>query len=89
MADIERLGNLEIPNHLKDSSRDSKALGHGKGYKYPHDFENHFVAQQYLPDGVRDKIYYTPGALGDEIRIAERLRVWRAQMGKEQTAAHE
>jgi len=89
LADIERLGNLEIPNHLKDSSRDSKTLGHGKGYKYPHDFENHFVVQQYLPDGVRDKIYYTPGALGDEIRIAERLRVWRAQMGKEQTAAHE
>ena len=82
LADIERLGNLDIPNHLKDSSRDSKALGHGKGYKYPHDFENHFVVQQYLPDGVRDKIYYTPGALGDEARIAERLRVWRAQMGK-------
>lgn len=84
LADIERLGSLDVPNHLKDSSRDSKALGHGKGYKYPHDFENHFVVQQYLPDGVRDKIYYNPGALGDEVRIAERLRVWREKMGKTQ-----
>lgn len=84
LADIERLGSLDVPNHLKDSSRDSKALGHGKGYKYPHDFENHFVVQQYLPDGVRDKVYYNPGALGDEARIAERLRVWREKMGKTQ-----
>lgn len=84
LADIERLGSLDVPNHLKDSSRDSKALGHGKGYKYPHDFENHFVVQQYLPDRVRDKIYYNPGALGDEVRIAERLRVWREKMGKTQ-----
>lgn len=85
LADIERMGNLDIPNHLKDSSRDSKSLGHGKGYKYPHDFETHFVVQQYLPDGVRDKIYYTPGALGDEVRIAERLRAWREKMGKSKT----
>ncbi len=82
LSDIERLGNLDIPNHLKDASRDSQALGHGKGYKYPHDFENHFVVQQYLPDEVRDKIYFKPGALGDEVKIAERLRVWREKMGK-------
>jgi len=77
IADIERLGTLDIPNHLKDGSRDSRALGHGKGYKYPHDFENHFVVQQYLPDDVREKIYYNPGALGEEIKIAERLWMWR------------
>jgi putative ATPase len=85
LADIERLGNLDVPNHLKDASRDARALGHGKGYKYPHDFENHFVVQQYLPDAVRDKIYYHPGALGEETKIAERLRVWRAQMGKKKS----
>ncbi len=85
LADVERLGNLDVPNHLKDASRDARALGHGKGYKYPHDFENHFVAQQYLPDGVYDKIYYTPGTLGSEREIAERLRVWREKMGKRQT----
>lgn len=82
LADIERLGTLDIPNHLKDGSRDSRALGHGKGYKYPHDFENHFVAQQYLPDDVRDKIYYTPGTLGYEQQISQRLQEWRAKMEK-------
>lgn len=85
LSDVERLGTLEIPNHLKDSSRDAIALGHGKGYKYPHDFENHFVVQQYLPNEVRGKFYYHPGALGEEARIAERLRVWREQMGKRET----
>lgn len=84
IADVETMGNLDVPNHLKDGSRDSKSLGHGKGYKYPHDFENHFVVQQYLPDGVRDKIYYKPGALGNEARIAERLKVWREKMGKKE-----
>jgi putative ATPase len=82
LSDVERLGNLEVPNHLKDASRDSRALGHGKGYKYPHDFDNHFVVQQYLPDGVREKIYYKPGVLGYESEIQERLRVWREKMGK-------
>ena len=82
ISDIERLGNLEVPNHLKDASRDSKALGHGKGYKYPHDFPEHFVVQQYLPDGVEDKIYYQPGTLGAEREISERVRIWRERMGK-------
>jgi putative ATPase len=82
LSDIERLGNLDVPNHLKDASRDARGLGHGKGYKYPHDFENHFVVQQYLPDGVRDKLYYKPGVLGHELKIAERVRFWREKMGK-------
>lgn len=82
LSDVERMGSLDVPNHLKDASRDSKTLGHGMGYKYPHDFENHFVVQQYLPDGVRDQIYYKPGALGYESKIAERLKIWREQMGK-------
>lgn len=82
ISDVEQLGNLEVPNHLKDASRDSSALGHGKGYKYPHDFENHFVVQQYLPDGIKDKIYYKPGSLGYETKIAERLQLWREKMGK-------
>lgn len=82
IADVEQMGSLEVPNHLKDGSRDSSALGHGKGYKYPHDFEGHFVVQQYLPDEVKDKIYYTPGTLGYEEMIRERVRAWREKMGK-------
>jgi putative ATPase len=84
LQDIERLGNLDIPNHLKDSSRDAQGLGHGKSYKYPHDFDAHFVKQQYLPDQVRDRIYYEPGPLGFEIEIAKRLTQWRNEMNKRQ-----
>lgn len=82
LSDIERLGNLDVPAHLKDASRDSAALGHGKDYKYPHSFDEHFVIQQYLPDELRDKVYYKPGTLGDEKEIAERVRRWRQAMGK-------
>lgn len=83
LADVERLGNLDVPNHLKDASRDSRALGHGKDYHYPHNFPEHFVVQQYLPDEVRDKVYYKPGELGYEKAIAERIRMWREAMGKD------
>jgi putative ATPase len=86
LSDVEQFGNLDIPNHLKDGSRDSRALGHGKGYKYPHDFPEHFVVQQYLPDGVRDKVYYKPGALGHEIKLSERLKAWREKSGKKDKA---
>jgi putative ATPase len=82
LADVERFGNLEIPNHLKDGSRDSRGLGHGQGYLYPHNYDNHFVVQQYLPDRVRDKIYYEPGSMGQELLIAERLAEWRERIAK-------
>jgi putative ATPase len=57
ISDI-RNGNIqEVPNHLKDATND-KVLGHGKNYKYPHDFKNHFVNQNYLNDGYKAKYYY-------------------------------
>lgn len=49
----------DIPNHLKDASyKSAKKLGHGIGYKYPHDYENHWVKQQYMPDKLSGTIYY-------------------------------
>jgi len=66
-----------VPNHLKDASRDGKALGHGQGYRYPHDYPGHHVRQQYLPDRLQGHRYYEPGVLGYERQIAERLRRWR------------
>ena len=64
IADI-RNGNIrEVPDHLKDSTND-KVLGHGKGYKYPHDFKNHFVKQKYLNDGYKAE-YYSPTGEGQE-----------------------
>ena len=56
----------EVPNHLKDASRDAKGFGHGEGYLYPHAYRDHWVAQQYLPDALRGRVFYHPGALGVE-----------------------
>ena len=59
----------DVPHHLKDGSRDGDELGHGKGYKYPHAFEHHWVAQHYLPEGMRGQLFYHPSTEGDEFRI--------------------
>ena len=83
LSDIEQEGIIEVPNHLKDSSRDAKALGHGEGYQYPHDFPEHWVAQQYLPDGVQGRHWYEPGELGYEKTIKERLAEWRTARKEE------
>ncbi|MBC7263274.1 MAG: AAA family ATPase [Chloroflexi bacterium] len=80
LEDVERLGAIEVPDHLKDASRDGKALGHGKGYKYPHGYPGHHVAQQYLPDRLQGRRYYEPGEQGYERVIRERLERWRKAM---------
>ncbi|MCL5075478.1 MAG: AAA family ATPase [Chloroflexi bacterium] len=77
LRDLERDGKVEVPDHLKDASRDGAAMGHGKGYKYPHAFPGHHVPQQYLPDRLQGRHYYEPGDQGDERHIAERLAMWR------------
>ncbi|OGR80529.1 MAG: AAA family ATPase [Elusimicrobia bacterium GWC2_64_44] len=65
-----------VPLHLRDGSKDGAALGHGRGYKYPHDFENHFVKQEYMPD---PKIFYRPTEQGFEAEIAKRLKRLRGE----------
>jgi len=55
-----------VPNHLKDSSRDSKAFGHGQNYQYPHAFKDHWVNQQYLPGSIASQIFYNPSDQGYE-----------------------
>ncbi|MGZ8630580.1 MAG: replication-associated recombination protein A [Actinomycetota bacterium] len=57
-----------VPLHLRDASyRGAKQLGHGKGYRYPHDFPGHAVDQQYRPASVSDRRYYVPSGLGDDV----------------------
>ncbi len=70
LAAVER-DQTEVPNHLKDANRDAKDLGHGKGYQYPHDSKDHWVAQQYLPDPLRLTFFYRPGSLGYEAKIKD------------------
>lgn len=76
-SDIGVGRTLAVPSHLKDSHyKGAKALGHGQGYRYPHEFEGGYVPQAYLPEG---RVYYTPTRHGSEARIADRLEAWRQQ----------
>ncbi len=71
-ADAERIPEEPVPLHLRDTSfAGARQLGHGKGYKYPHDYPGHVVAQEYMPVSVRDKTYYVPGELGNEAKIRQ------------------
>ncbi len=65
--------DADIPNHLRDSSRDKHSFGHGKGYKYPHAFREHWVAQQYLPEALKGRIFYQPTAQGYEGQIQQQV----------------
>ncbi len=56
----------EVPNHLRDANRDAEGFGHGSGYLYPHAYRDHWVAQQYLPDSIRGRVFYTPTTQGYE-----------------------
>jgi putative ATPase len=75
---IEADGMVDVPDPLKDKNRDAKALGHGKGYVYPHDEPEHFAPQQYLPTNVLGTYFYSPSDQGYESAVKERLERWRA-----------
>lgn len=63
-----------IPSYLKDASyKGADRLGRGIGYKYAHDYEEHYVQQQYLPDSVKNERFYNPGSLGEEKNGKERI----------------
>jgi len=71
MEDIEKEKVQEVPLHLRDTHyKGAEKLGYGKGYKYPHNYKNHFVKQDYLPE---QKTYYIPSDLGYEKEIKRRL----------------
>jgi putative ATPase len=63
--------DAEVPNHLRDSSRDAEGFGHGEGYVYPHAYRDHWAAQQYLPAEIRGRTFYIPSTVGYEGGIRE------------------
>ena len=70
-----------VPVHLQDRHYSgAEKLGRGEGYKYAHDYPNHYVKQQYLPDGMTDRTFYHPGELGYEKKIREHLAFLRKQV---------
>ena len=69
-----------VPSHLQDAHyKGSQKLGHGIGYKYAHDYPNHYVDQQYLPDEIKDARFYEPGVMGYEKTIKEHLEKLRQE----------
>lgn len=73
LADVKNSDD-EVPKHLRDTHyKGAKTFGNGIGYKYPHDFPNHFVRQQYLPDKKISAHYYEPTEQGFESTIRQRL----------------
>ena len=72
LASVEK-EDAEVPNHLRDSSRDAEGFGHGTGYLYPHAYRDHWVSQQYLPDALVGRVFYTPTEQGYEAQIREEV----------------
>ena len=82
MAAVKETAGKRVPVHLRDSHyKGAAALGHGKGYKYPHDYPGGYVEQDYLPAGITGNFYF-PTGYGYERVIKERLEEWK-QQGKE------
>jgi len=77
--DVRNLPNLPVPLHIRNApTKLMKDLNFGKDYKYSHEYDGHFVEQQYLPDNLKDKLYYKPTDLGEEKNIRERLnKLWK------------
>lgn len=72
-SDAENTIDEPVPIHLRDTSfRGAEKLGHGVGYKYPHDYPGHVVEQEYMPASGRGRKYYVPGELGVEASIKKR-----------------
>ena len=75
MEAVEQTGNLPIPVHLQDAHYKGAAkLGHGTGYKYAHDYPNHYVSQQYLPYELNGREFYRPSGNGYEVKIKEHMK---------------
>jgi putative ATPase len=89
--DVEEFGALPVPLHLRNaSSALGKSLGFGQGYQYPHNFDGHYVAEDYLPEKLRGRRYYEPSKSGRERDIGAylaNLRGERFQNAHEATEA--
>ena len=73
MANV-KMQKTTIPVHLQDAHyKGATSLGHGTGYKYAHDYPEHYVKQQYLPNEIKDAKFYWPTEIGYEQKIKERL----------------
>lgn len=86
-AAMETVGSMKtppVPVHLQDKHyKGAEKLGHGLGYRYAHDFPNHYVKQQYLPDGMEGQTFYHPTENGYEKEIREHMRWLKEEAEKD------
>jgi len=81
-ADVEAHGALAVPPHLRNATTGlMRSLGHGAGYKYPHDYASHHVAERYRPDALEGRRYFEPSDQGYEREMAARLDKLRVGSG--------
>ncbi|MGD8405637.1 MAG: AAA family ATPase [Anaerolineales bacterium] len=79
---LQEEGQVSVPRHLMDGNRDAEAIGHGKNYVYPHEFEGHYTPQQYLPKRLLGTYFYKPSEEGYEAQVNARLEMWREAQRK-------
>ena len=82
-ADVKSGINLTVPLHLRNApTQYMKNEGYGENYKYPHNFEDHFVEENYFPVDMKPKIYYKPTTFGKEKIFLERLKYFWKKLKK-------
>jgi putative ATPase len=80
---VEETSHAAVPPHLRSGGYGgAQQLGHGVGYRYPHDHPESIVAQDYMPEGLEGSVLYRPSSSGAEAAIAERLRMIDERMGR-------
>ena len=80
--DIREIENMPVPLHIRNPVTSlMKDLGYGKDYKYPHDYPDHFIEEEYLPENLKGRTYYHPTEEGFEKEIKRRLENWKRKKG--------
>jgi putative ATPase len=81
--DVLDRGPLPVPMRLRNApTRMMREMGYSAGYRYPHNFEGHYVPERYLPDELSGQRYYLPSTAGHEAVIAGRMQEWEAELGE-------
>ncbi|HUL37482.1 MAG TPA: replication-associated recombination protein A [Thermodesulfobacteriota bacterium] len=83
--DVRELENMPVPLHIRNApTKLMEDLGYGKDYKYPHDYPDHFVEEEYLPENLKGRTYYHPTEQGFEKEIKKRLEYWRRKRSEKE-----
>jgi putative ATPase len=83
LAEVERSGDLQVPMSIRNApTKLMKELGYGDEYKYAHSYEGNFAEQEFLPEDISGKTFYSPGGNQRESGIRDWLRkLWKSKYG--------